>query len=66
MQIKYLTEQFTYEIAEVLKIEGDVVYCVKDGLEYTESLKKLRRNCVYKNSYGGTGEGPFVKLVGFK
>ena len=53
-----------YMSSEVLKIEGDIVYCKNKHSEYTESLKNLKVLSQKPNpDWHGTEPKPLIKML---
>lgn len=53
-----------YMGADVLKIEGDVVYCKNKYSEYTESLTNLKRLSEQPNpDWKGAEHKPLIKML---
>ena len=53
-----------YMGSEVLKVEGDVVYCKNKYHEYTESLTNLKRLSEQPNpNWHGTEHKPLIKML---
>ena len=50
--------------SEVLKVEGDIVYCKNKYHEYTESLTNLKRLSEQPNpNWHGTEHKPLIKML---